>query len=103
MTGLLAEMRQYNKPIIIVSNTPYEKFGVPGGFPTGIVCFAPNGRENLSVVADTLYRASVRLSTSCRMVLLPTPLGPLITINLPVLGIRSVLLRRPVWHSRPRL
>ena len=55
MTGLLAEMQQYNKPTVIVSNTPYEKFGVPSGFPTGVVCFAPNGRENLHVVADTLY------------------------------------------------
>jgi beta-N-acetylhexosaminidase len=55
MTGLLAEMPQYRKPIVIVSNTPYEKFGVPAGFPTGIVCFAPNGRENLSAVADILY------------------------------------------------
>ena len=55
MTGLLAEMRQYQKPIVIVANTPYEKFGVPAGFPTGVVCFAPNGRENLSAVADTLY------------------------------------------------
>jgi beta-N-acetylhexosaminidase len=55
MTGLLAEMKQYNKPIVIVSNTPYEKFGVPAGFPTGVVCFAPNGREELSVVADILY------------------------------------------------
>ena len=55
MTGLLAEMQQYKKPIVIVSNTPYEKFGVPAGFPTGLVCFAPNGRENLSAVADVLY------------------------------------------------
>jgi beta-N-acetylhexosaminidase len=55
MTGLLAEMQQYKKPIAIVSNTPYEKFGVPAGFPTGLVCFAPNGRENLSAVADILY------------------------------------------------
>ncbi len=55
MTGLLAEMQQYQKPIVIVSNTPYEKFGVPAGFPTGLVCFAPNGRENLSAVADILY------------------------------------------------
>jgi beta-N-acetylhexosaminidase len=55
MTGLLAEMQQYQKPIVIVSNTPYEKFGVPTEFPTGLVCFAPNGRENLSAVADILY------------------------------------------------
>jgi beta-N-acetylhexosaminidase len=59
MTGLLAEMPQYRKPIIIVSNTPYEKFGVPAGFPTGLVCFAPNGRENLSAVADILYGKKV--------------------------------------------
>lgn len=55
MTGLLAEMQSYNKPIVIVSNTPYEKFGVPAGFPTGLVCFAPNGRENLCAAAGTLY------------------------------------------------
>jgi hypothetical protein len=28
---------------------------VPAGFPTGVVCFAPNGREELSVVVDILY------------------------------------------------
>jgi beta-N-acetylhexosaminidase len=55
MTGLLAEMQPYKKPIVIVSNTPYEKFGIPAGFPTGMVCFAPNGRENLRAVADILY------------------------------------------------
>ncbi len=55
MTGMLAEMQQYQKPIVIVSNSPYEAFGIPAGFPTGIVCFAPNGRENLSAVADILY------------------------------------------------
>jgi beta-N-acetylhexosaminidase len=55
MTGLLAELQQYKKPIIIVSNTPFEHFGVPPGFPTGIVCFAPNGRENLGTVAGIVY------------------------------------------------
>jgi len=55
MTGLMSELPQYGKPIAIVSNTPYEKFGLPAGFPTGIVCFVPSGPENLSVVADILY------------------------------------------------
>jgi beta-N-acetylhexosaminidase len=55
MTGLLPEFRQYQKPVIIVSNTPYEQFGVPAGFPTSIVCFVPSGRESLSVVAEVLY------------------------------------------------
>ena len=55
MTGLLPELQQYQKPIAVVSNTPYEKFGLPAGFPTGIVCFVPSGPENLSVVADVLY------------------------------------------------
>ncbi len=55
MTGLLPELQQYRKPIAIVSNTPYEKFGIPAGFPTGLVCFVPSGRENLSVVVDILY------------------------------------------------
>ena len=55
MTALLPELQQYQKPIAIVSNTPYEKFGIPAGFPTGIVCFVPSGWENLSVVADILY------------------------------------------------
>ena len=52
---MLPGFRQYQKPILMVSNTPYEKFGVPAGFPTGIVCFVPSGRENLSVVADILF------------------------------------------------
>ena len=42
-------------PIVIVSNTPCEQFGVPAGFPVGLVCFAPNGRENLVAVAGVLY------------------------------------------------
>ncbi len=68
MTGLLPELQQYNKPVVLVSNTPYEKFGVPAAFPTAVVCFVPSGRENLSVVADVLYgkptaaRLHVRLS-----------------------------------------
>ncbi len=56
MTGLLPELQQYNKPIVLVSNTPYEKFGVPAAFPTAVVCFVPSGRENLGVVADVVYR-----------------------------------------------
>jgi beta-N-acetylhexosaminidase len=55
MTGFLPELQQYRKPIVLVSNTPYEAFGVPAGFPAGIVTFCPSGRENMSVIADTLY------------------------------------------------
>jgi beta-N-acetylhexosaminidase len=59
MTGFLPELQHYNKPIVLVANTPYEAFGVPAGFPTGVVCFCPSGRENMSAVADTLFGRQV--------------------------------------------
>ncbi len=47
--------RKTDKPIILVSNSPYEKFGVPEDFPTAIVSFCPSGRENIRVVAQALF------------------------------------------------
>jgi beta-N-acetylhexosaminidase len=55
MTGFLPELQKYNKPVVLVSNTPYEAFGVPAAFPTGVVCFCPSGRENMSAVAGVLF------------------------------------------------
>ncbi|QUI24198.1 hypothetical protein HZI73_18715 [Vallitalea pronyensis] len=42
-------------PVIVVSNTPYEKFGVPKHVNTAIVSFCPSGRENIKAIADVIY------------------------------------------------
>jgi beta-N-acetylhexosaminidase len=59
MVPFLKELKMLSKPIIVVSNTPYEAFGVPEEFPTAIVSFCPSGRENIRAVAETLFGALV--------------------------------------------
>jgi len=54
MLPLLEEMRRFNKPMVIVSNTPYEAFGVPEWASTAVT-FCPSGRENMAAVAKTLF------------------------------------------------
>jgi beta-glucosidase-like glycosyl hydrolase len=56
MIEFINELKEFNKPIVLVSNTPYEKFSIPADIETAIVCFCPSGRENISVVADKLLR-----------------------------------------------
>jgi len=55
MLPLLQELKKYNKPIVIVTNNPYENFGAPEEFPTAITCFCPPGKENIAAVAETLF------------------------------------------------
>lgn len=55
MIPFLEELKRFNKPIIVVSNTPFENFGVPKDFPTALVSFCPSGRENIQAIADTIY------------------------------------------------
>jgi len=55
MLPFLKELKKLSKPIIVVSNTPYEAFGIPEEFPTAIVSFCPSGRENIRAVAETLF------------------------------------------------
>lgn len=55
MVPSLKELKKYNKPIVVVSNTPYEAFGIPEEMPTGIVSFCPSGKENIKAVAQALF------------------------------------------------
>lgn len=51
---LVAEMQATGKPVVVVTNTPYE-FGAPESMPTVITCFNPGGRECLRAVVDVLF------------------------------------------------
>lgn len=55
MVPFLYELKRFNKPIVIVANTPYENFAVPADFPTAVVSFCPSGRENINAVAQVLF------------------------------------------------
>jgi beta-N-acetylhexosaminidase len=46
--------RKTGKPVIVVSNTPYE-FGADTDYPTVLACFQPGGRENLRAVAQIVF------------------------------------------------
>lgn len=46
--------RKYDKPII-VSNTPFAKFGVPEYIDTALVTFCASGKENIEVIAKILF------------------------------------------------
>lgn len=67
MIPFLEKLRETGKPLVVVSNMPYPKFGVPEWVDSAVVSFCPSGRENLSAVADILFgkrKASARLSGS---------------------------------------
>jgi beta-N-acetylhexosaminidase len=55
MIPLLEELKKSGKPIVVLSNTPYPKFGVPEWVDTALVTFCASGKENLSVAADILF------------------------------------------------
>ncbi len=55
MIPLLEEISKFNIPTVVVSNTPYEKFGVPAFIENAVVSFAPSGRENITAIAETLF------------------------------------------------
>jgi beta-N-acetylhexosaminidase len=46
--------RKTGKPVIVVTNTPYE-FGADPSYPTVLTCFQPGGRENLRAVARIIF------------------------------------------------
>lgn len=54
MLPMLEELRATGKPMVVVSNTPYEAFGVPAWADTALVNFCMSGRENVRVVAEIL-------------------------------------------------
>jgi beta-N-acetylhexosaminidase len=54
MIPVLEELRATGKPIVVVSNTPFESFGVPAWVDSALVNFCMSGRENVRVVAEIL-------------------------------------------------
>lgn len=54
MLPMIEELRASGKPLVLVSNTPYEKFGVPAWADSAVVSFCPSGRENMQAVAEIL-------------------------------------------------
>ena len=55
MVDLLKEIHALGKKLIVVSNTPYRKFGVPEGIESAVVTFCPSVPEGCDAVADMLY------------------------------------------------
>jgi beta-N-acetylhexosaminidase len=51
----LERISAFGKPMLMVSNTPYEKFGVPGEYGNVLVTFCAAGREHVRTVAEILY------------------------------------------------
>ncbi|AKC81998.1 hypothetical protein IMCC26134_02980 [Verrucomicrobia bacterium IMCC26134] len=54
MIPVLEELRATGKPIVVVSNTPFESFGVPAWVDSALVNFCISGRENVRIVAEIL-------------------------------------------------
>lgn len=55
MVDLLMDIHALGKKLIVVSNTPYQKFGVPEGIETAVVTFCPSVPEGCDAVADMIY------------------------------------------------
>lgn len=55
MMEVMELLSHHETPVIVVSNTPYETFGVPKHADTAIVSFCPSGRENIKAIADVIY------------------------------------------------
>ena len=55
VTPLLEKIKAFGKPLIVASNSPYEKFGCPAFADAAIVCFCPSGRENIKAISDVIY------------------------------------------------
>ena len=55
ITDLIYKLEELGKPMVVISNTPFEKFTVPERFPTVVVNLSPGGRENAKAIADVLF------------------------------------------------
>ncbi|MCD8483020.1 MAG: hypothetical protein LR015_10380 [Verrucomicrobia bacterium] len=67
MVPFLEELKATGKPLIVISNTPYRKFGVPDFIDTAIVSFCPSGKEHLRVAAELVFgkrKASAQLEVT---------------------------------------
>lgn len=63
MLPFLEQLKSTGKPIIIVSNTPYQAFGVPEWAEAAIVSFCPSGREHLRFVAQLIFGEKTATAT----------------------------------------
>ncbi|MFC1481389.1 glycoside hydrolase family 3 N-terminal domain-containing protein [Candidatus Neomarinimicrobiota bacterium] len=68
MTELVRELHQLGKPVVVVTNNPFER-AAPREFPTVVTIFTAGGREHLKAAVQILYgklnptaHLSVRLS-----------------------------------------
>lgn len=55
MVDFLKEIAEINTPMVVVSNNPYESFGVPSFVKNAVVNYCMSGRENVEAVANTLF------------------------------------------------
>lgn len=55
MIPLLDKIKHLSNKLVVVSNTPYKKFGVPDYIENAIVSFCPSGREGIAAVADAMF------------------------------------------------
>ncbi len=54
MTEMVRELHQFNKPVIVITNNPFE-LAAPPDFPTVITIFSAGGRENLRAAAKVIF------------------------------------------------
>lgn len=54
MSGLIREIQKSGKPVIVITNNPYER-AAPVDFPTVVTIFTAGGRENLRAAVHVLY------------------------------------------------
>ncbi|MBN2411937.1 hypothetical protein JXQ31_09620 [candidate division KSB1 bacterium] len=54
MTDLVRELHQYGKPVIVITNNPFE-LASPPDFPTVITIFSAGSRENLRAAVKVVY------------------------------------------------
>lgn len=55
MVDFLKEITAIEKPVVVVSNTPYEDFGIPAFVKNAVVNYCMSGRENVATVANVLF------------------------------------------------
>jgi beta-N-acetylhexosaminidase len=54
INDLVREMLRLGKPVVAVTNTPYD-FAAPGDLPTVLTVFNPGGREHLRAAAQVIF------------------------------------------------
>jgi beta-N-acetylhexosaminidase len=54
MTKLVREIHQKGKPVVVLTNIPFER-AAPKDFPTVLTVFTAGGKENLKAAVDVIY------------------------------------------------